>query len=121
MSAGSTVATRYQTDSGAIVPIRLQPESIAFAIGETANEPPEGSADASYPSAKASGSKRSIGINARKVNIKFDTAPTGYKQDGLISIPVLQKSVWDTIAKSQAGTYLGEDVTVVSKSPEYLV
>ena len=124
MSAGPFTTGRYQRDDGTIHPIKTQPETAALELGGDANTFPAPAAGESKSdiSAGISGSRRSIGLHARLVRVKFGStdgaAPDGYQLGGAISLPVFQKALWDSISKGDSGNYLGKVVTVVGKSPE---
>ena len=79
MSAGSFLISKYLNDAGNVQPIRVQPETLAAAIGATTNAAPAGALTAGQPLARVSGGKRRIGIKARSVAVRFGaTPPTGY-------------------------------------------
>ena len=126
MSAGSPINTVYESGSGLFFPIRVQPETLSLTLNSVANTAPANTPGAGLPSAKGSGGRRSIGVNARLVRFRFtDTSPTGYKPGGTISLPVLQAAVYAAYGKSQTGTYTlnGTAYTVeyVGKTPETVV
>lgn len=117
MSAGAFLRTKYQSDSGTIYAIRVQPETVAANIGG-ANTAPAGAIDGEG-SVKARGGSREIGIKARKVRVKFTGAvPDGYKPDTVLEIPILTPSVYQSIGTNATGTYLGQPVEVVGKTNE---
>ena len=114
MSSGSFVTSKYELDDGRIVSIRIQPETIT-----TVNTVPSAAYTANMPSAKVSKGKREIGIGARYITIKWTgTIPDGYKETGLVKVPILQKSVFDGLSKGDSFTYLGGTAQVVSKAQE---
>lgn len=117
MSQGSFTQAKYETDNGNVVPIKVQPETILAVLG-TANGQATGDVEAGFPSAQVGKGRRTIGINARTVTIRFDTPPSGYLENGVIRIPVLVRNRWDSLTKGQAVTYLSTAATVVGKSPE---
>lgn len=115
--AGAFSKTKYETDGGSIVNIKVQPETLAANITDT-NDAPSGSVTAGFPSAAVQLGRREIGIKARAVSLEFTaTLPTGYK-GGLVRIPILTKALYDAISVGSTGTYLGAAVRVVGKSPE---
>lgn len=119
MSAGNFVRSRYESNSGEIYPIRIQPETLALQIGTTANAAPTGAITAEV-SARANGSRRTLGMNARTVTVAFTAAPPeGYATNTTLTIPVLTPELWDSASKGTTGTYLSVAVEVVGKSPEY--
>jgi len=120
MSAGAFVRSKYESDSGEIYSIRLQEETIAATIASAPNAAPSG-AVTGEPSAFARGSRRGIGVNARGIRVAFTAAPpTGYLAGQVLSVPILQKTVWDGIARLDTGTYIGAAVEVVSKYAEQI-
>jgi hypothetical protein len=121
MSAGVFSRSRYSSDSGSIHPIRVQPETLDLTIGGVANAAPAGAVTAGVPSAKVSGSSRSIGLSARLVRIQFTaTPPTGYKAGGTITLPWLLASTFGAISPNAVGTYLGVAIIVLGKRGEVL-
>ena len=124
MSGGDYIRSLYELNGGSIAPIRIQPETLTLTLNSVANAAPAGTATAGFPSAKVSGTRRSFGINTRKVRVKFTgTLPPGYSGGkDTISLPVLQPSVFNGYAKGQTGTYTLEgtayDVEFVGKSTE---
>lgn len=127
MSAGAFVPGIYTTDTGTPVNISVQPETKTLTLNAVTNTDGTGPLQPGLPSAKVSGSRRSIGINARKVRVRFTGAiPPGYLgTTGIITLPVLTKTAFDAYAKQQTGTYtLGTtayDVEFVGKTPETVV
>lgn len=122
MSSGAFVRSKYQSsyDAAQIHPIRVQPETIAASIGGVANTAPSG-ATTSPISAKVSGTRRSIGLTARRVTIAAPATgqPTGYLPGGKTTIPALTGAFFNAAIKGAAVTYLGvATFTVVSRSSE---
>lgn len=118
MSAGAFQVSKYETDAGAIHPIRVQPETLAAAIGATTNAAPTEAVDGEG-SASVSGGRRSNGINARLVRLKFGaTPPTGYLPNGVTTIPALTPEFYDAATRGAEATYLGSPATVSGRSPE---
>jgi len=121
MSAGTFDISQYSSNTlGTIHRIRIQPETLAATLGGTANAAPSGTAV--LPSAQVSQSKRSLGINARTITIKFASGdePSGYKPDSPITIPWLQNNsaFLTAVPGITAVTYLGNDAILVGTSPE---
>ncbi len=117
MSAGAFTDTFYSTDKGGTCNIRLQPETITFSLQGV---PEVGPAD-QEASARVQGSRRSFGIIARKVRVRFTGAvPTGYEPGSVLSIPILTQTAYAAITKGDEGTYLGQPVRVLGKTPEYV-
>lgn len=118
MSAGAFLRAFYELNSGAIAPIRIQPETGALTFGATNNTIPAGPATLPV-SARVSNSNRSIGIKPRSVTVRFTGAvPEGYQALSTITLPWLAPETWETLAPGATGTYLGGSVTLVGKSPE---
>lgn len=113
MSAGAFLISVYETDSGAFMPITVQPETLTLNINGGVNAAAAGPADDSFGSARVSGGDRQIGLKARSVSIKFTAVKTGYKAESTITLPVLRKSVHDAYSKGQTGTYLDTPCIVV--------
>lgn len=117
MSAGPFTDTFYSTDKGGTGNIRLQPETLTFSLQGT---PEVGPAD-QEASVRVQGSRRSFGIIARKVRVRFtSTVPTGYEPDSTLSIPILTQVAYAAITKGDTGTYLGQAIRVLGKTPEYV-
>lgn len=118
MSSGAFQNAKYETDNGNIVAIKVQPETIACTIDSTANDEAAGTLTAGFPSAKVSGSRRTIGINARTVSIRLTAALSGYKADSILRIPALTPAFYTACSTGATGTYLGTACEVVGRSPE---
>jgi len=121
MSAGAFQTSLYQSNfTGSVHPIRIQPETLAMTLGGTANAPATGTAV--LPSAQVSKGKRSIGINARSITIKFatGTAPATYKAESPITLPWLQNNAAFTgaVPGVTAVNYLSTPAILIGKSPE---
>lgn len=120
MSAGNFLDAFYETDTGDIAPIRIQPETASLVIASKTNTIPAGPAVIPV-AARISGSRRAYGIHARRVRVKFgDSPPTGYQQNGTVTLPWLQVDTFASLKKGDTGTYLGSSVTYVGKSPEQI-
>lgn len=121
MSAGKFNISKYAADYGAgtaIHPIQVQPETELLIIDDAPNTPP--TEDATSPiSARSSGGRRQIGLNAAMVRVTFgESPPTGYKPDGVIALPLLNKAIRVKAIRGAIGTYLSEAVVVVGYSAE---
>lgn len=125
MSSGTFVKGFYSTNDGNVVKCRFQPETETLTIATVANAAPAGPAVAGFPSAKVSGGRNEIGINCRLIRIKFDTAPTGYQQGGIITLPVFTDANFATYQTATTGTYdVGggaQAITIVGFTPEKIV
>lgn len=118
MSAGAFLDAFYELNSGSIAGIRIQPETAALVLNGVTNTIPAGPANLPVL-AKATGGRRSYGINCRLVRVKFTgTPPTGYKEDSVITLPWLQADTYEALVRGQTGTYLTASVKLVGKSPE---
>lgn len=119
MSAGNFIDSKYESNSGRVYAIRVQPETLALTLDGTANAAPTGDIDQEV-SAKAKGGKREIGCIARTVTVRFTgTVPDGYSGDD-VTVPVLTPGLYNAAVKGVTGTYLGEAVAYVGKSAERL-
>jgi hypothetical protein len=119
MSAGEFSISKYETNNGDVVPIRVQPETLALTIGAATNDAPAGDVQTGWPSANATANRRQNGINVRYVRLKWSAgAPTDYAANSVLVVPILTKAMWDGIARGQTGTYLGSGVTVATKINE---
>ena len=119
MSAGEFTDALYQADSGEIHPIRVQPETLLFTSGGTANAAPAGPATSDI-SAKVGKTAREIGLGPRHLTFKFDAgqAPTGYEDRGTIRIPVLTTAAFTAYVRGNAATYLTGTGVIVNKTTE---
>jgi hypothetical protein len=120
---GAFIRSKYQASAengGGIHPIRVQPETEALAIGSQANSPPAGAVTSPF-SAEVSSGRRSLGLHARKLYFRFPTTtPNGYKPDAILSLPLLNEEIAALAIAGATGTYLGQSILVVGKSPEQL-
>lgn len=115
------VSTVYETDSSPrlVVKANVEQSTIDFRVDNAGvNSPLSAVADldiTAYMGAERTG----YGIHARGVSIVWvGPAPTGYKQDGLIFIPMLRLVRYRRAMIGATGEYLGESVLVVGKRPE---
>lgn len=117
MSSGVFSSSKYETDAGAIHRIRVQPETLLANVGG-ANSAPSGAID-TPGTVRVGGGNRAFGIKARSVTVRWTSAaPTDYADNQYIRIPVLTKTLYDSINPGDTGTYLSTNVTVVGKNPE---
>lgn len=118
MSAGIFLDAFYELNSGEIARIRTQPETAALVLEGTTNTIPAG--PATLPTAaQVSGGRRSLGIHTRLVRVQFTGAPpTGYKEDGIVTLPWFNPTTWEGLTRGDTGTYLASSVKLVGKSPE---
>lgn len=119
MSAGQFITTKYESDSGNIYPIRVQPETTALVLNGQVNNPPSG-AQTEGVLARVSGGRRRIGLKARNVRIQFaGAAPDGYKDGSTITLPILTPAVFNALPTTGGtGTYLGVAVNLIGKSSQ---
>lgn len=118
MSQGKFELSKYEADNDEIHPIRIQEETLGVTIGGQANTAPT-TATTSSISARVSGGNRRLGLKARSVSFAFKTdAPTGYKVDSPIRLPILKKVTYAAISKGQTFTYQGKTATVIGKQNE---
>jgi hypothetical protein len=120
MSAGAFSLLKYETNDLRIAPIRAQPETAQLTLNGVINVSAGGSKTPGITLAKVSGSRRAYGLHARKVSVRFLTAPTsgGYLANGIVSLPVFSRAVWDQYSDGDEGTYLGGTVRFAGKSEE---
>lgn len=124
MSAGKfKVGGKYETKDAKVVKIKIQPETESLTINSVANTVPAGAVDKTYPSARVSGGRSTLGIMARLVRVKFtSTTPPNYDPDGIITLPVLTLACWAEVGSGVVGTYapLGTalDIIVVGSTDE---
>ena len=121
MSSGAFVNSIYQMDAGTFASIRVQPETLQLSVGGSANAPGAGPVD--FPlRAKGSKTVREYGLGARGVTIKFPVggAPTGYKDDSPITLPVLTQAVYNAAVPGAVIQYLGSTAELVGRTPERL-
>jgi hypothetical protein len=121
VSAGAFTVTKYQAtyDTAQIHAVRVQPETLAAAIGGTANAAP--SAAKNNPIvASVSGSKRSNGLRVRQISIRLEgTPPEGYLARSVTRIPCLTASWYALAQKGTTVDYLDAAWKVVGRYPEY--
>lgn len=118
MSAGNFILSKYESDTGDVHQIKIQPETSAASLGGTANQAPSGAVDSVF-AAEVNRGARAYGLRPRKVTIGFtDDAPDGYRPYTSISIPVLQESVFNGLAIGDSVTYNGGTGVVKSKAGE---
>lgn len=120
MSSGAFITTRYQLDdTTTIVPVRLQPETVAMTDGTVANDPPAGSVTLSTH-AKARKGNREYGIGCRGITVSWEGSPPANYEDDNLFIPVLTPVAFAAYNVGDTVTYLATTATVVSKKSESL-
>lgn len=117
MSAGSFTDKVYVTNAGFVTSVRVQPETIT-----AWNPNGAGSIIPGSPSAHVSGGRNKIGINCRKARFRWvgtpPVAPTGYLNNGIITLPMLTQSAYDALVKNVDYPYLGTGLNLVGKTDE---
>lgn len=121
MSSGEFSNSKYQTNEGNIVPIKLQPETLTLTIAGTANAAPAGAVEAGWPSADVSRSKRAIGIHCRTISVKVTDPAEGYVDNGLVRVPIMTATVWNGAVKGAAVVGAFGTGEVAGKQPEVIV
>lgn len=117
MSAGAFVRSKYEADNGDIHPIRVQPETLLANLGEV-NAAPSGDVTVAL-FATARKSRRSYGVGARTVRVRFTAAvPDGYEPGQILSVPILTPDAFVAAQTAQTGTYLGSAVEIVGSTSE---
>jgi hypothetical protein len=127
MSSGPFVRSKYAINPAntpnltedVICPIRVQPETLSLTLNSVTNDAPTGDVNLEV-SVRARKNRQQYGMGARNVVIAWTTAPpTGYADENL-TVPVLQRTVFDQYSVGQEGTYLGTACILVSKTTENL-
>lgn len=111
---------KYETNRGLITNIRVQDETVACTINGVANDEPTGDRTGGLPSAKVSGGRREIGINARTVTLILTAAKAGYTVGKPLTIPALTSDFYDACETGETGTYLGVACEVIGRSDEVI-
>lgn len=122
MSAGPFLNAFYESDTGEIHNIRIQPETASLVIGTVTNTIPAGPAN-NDQQVRVSAGRGSIGIKARKIRFEMltDTATNPIITAGnILELPWLQPDTFLTATRpgKQTGTYQGGNVRVVGGTPE---
>lgn len=114
MSAGSFIYAKYETNDGAVRPIKVQPETVI------AGANPEGAGTLNGTLVRVSGSRRRIGLKARSMTLKQNVgaAVGGFQPTRTITLPVFTAASWDALAIGTDVTYNGSAWEVSGKSPE---
>lgn len=123
MSAGGFTGSLYETDSGSIVPITVQPETLEMNFGGVLNELGSSTVvSPGWPTATVSGGRRGRGrIYARTITmvlIDQGSPPVGYQPNGRLRIPVVSEALWDSISRGSQVDYLNLTYRVTGKQDE---
>lgn len=114
MSSGPFIAAKYETNSGDIQPIRIQPETVT-----TWNPQPAGAVNIGLR-ARATGSPRRYGTTARIVYGVWTTAPAGYEVGSSVRVPILTPTAFDSIRLDASLAYNGGTIRVTGRRNENL-
>jgi len=122
MSTGQFLPAFYESDTGEIHRIRIQPETAALAVGSVTNTIPAGPAT-NDQQVRVSASRNSFGVKARKVRFRMTTPTT---QGGIIAagevleLPWLQRESFLDITRpgGQEVTYQGGTGVIIGGTPE---
>jgi hypothetical protein len=113
MSAGPFILSKYETDEGNILPIRIQPET------RTVAENAEPAAGADGPFVKVSGSKRSYGVHPRKITLSRSVGDADYgSAKAYARVVMLTPAAFDAVVIGSTVAYAGVDWIVASKTNE---
>lgn len=123
MSAGQFVRSRYAAtyDEDQVHPIRVQEETIAMALtgGPTITNSPPVASVTNPISAQVSRPARGLGLRPRKVNLELvGDPPEGYSEGSLVSLPVLNTTLFSQLTNGTSVTYLNTTWEVVSTDVE---
>jgi hypothetical protein len=123
MSAGEFEISIYETNEGNFAAVKIQPETAAAIVDNVTNAAGAGPVNQEARASVSKG-KRTNGINCRRVTLEWTgTVPTGYSGDP-VTIPALTPAFYAACNPNNAsatGTYLGEQVRAVGRSPETVV
>lgn len=118
MSAGAFQYSKYETNSGAVLRCRIQPETLSFTVSSVTNAATAAAID-TPGSARMTGGSRKFGVTARAIYISFDdNPPTGYKAGVTYPVPALQEAIYNAAETAETGTYLGETCRIVGRRAE---
>lgn len=120
MSAGNFDLAKYELDDGTtIVPVVVQPETMALTNGTLANDEPAGAVNLSLR-AKTRKGNTEYGIGCRCISLRWNGAPpTGYSA-GSLTVPILTVAAYAAYNVGDSITYLGATADVIGKKPEAL-
>lgn len=118
MSAGSFSVSKYQSDLGDIHEIKIQPETAEMDIDSVENTAPPSAVNSVF-AAEVNRGARAYGLRPRKIRVAFKASPpAGYRPYTTLTLPILQKSVFDGINNGDTVTYNGGTGEVTKKLAE---
>lgn len=113
MSAGPFLLSKYETDDGTVLPIRVQFETLTVAD----NAEPDGGADG--PFVKVSGSRRAYGVHPRKITLSRSVGSDDYgSAKAYARVVMLTSAAYDAAVIGSTVPYAGVDWVIVSKTNE---
>lgn len=123
MSAGAFIDSIYESDSGLVFPIRVQPETELAQLNGTVNDAPAGPVTPGAPFVSVRVPKRSPRLQVRYVTLKMTAQPTGQYADyqGIGTthrVVVSNPAVFAGLARGQAATYLNTACVIQRKVGE---
>lgn len=119
MSAGRFVDVVYQSDTGELHLMTIQPETAEADIAGTPNAAPAGPATSDFWFQRNRGATE-YGGKPRFIRMRWNVggAPAGYSENSSILIPVLSAATYNSAVIGSAVSYLGGAGTVSRKIPE---
>lgn len=123
MSAGFFVPGFYQTNDDLVTTGSFQVETLALEDGNLVNEITGLSPTAGLPTVTISGGRRGRGrIFARMISLRLinpsDPPAGGYVPNGILRVPIVTQTFWQSLARGAQVTYLGKLYRVVGKQAE---
>lgn len=118
MSSGPFTKSKYETASGDVYGIRVQPETLTAVIAGVTNSATAAAVDQPV-FARVSGDRRGYGMFARRAYLKVTAAgDSGYAVGSVLTIPMLRQAVQDAITPTSTATYNGATCDVIGYQPE---
>ena len=123
MSAGFFVPGFYVTNDGLVTTGSFQVETLSAETGGVVNELTGIAVTPGLPTVTVSGGRRGRGrIFARMIAMRLvdpsDAPAGGYVPNGILRIPIVSQTLWNSIAKGALVTYLSKVYRVVGKQAE---
>lgn len=112
MSSGAFTNAKYETDSGEVAAVRVQPETI------NAFNPTAAGAATIPGKVPLTRGRRTFGIRPRIVYGVWTTAPDGYKAGGTVRISIMTPTAYQDISIDDALAYAGGTFRVTGKTGE---